>query len=105
MPDKSDQSMLNVPLDELAARLPSTSAETIEKTEAAKCGDASAAPAKPVITFKVVREPYGWAIRRDHQMMTPAWCKALAVEEARRMVGALRRHGEPAEVWIEDAEA
>lgn len=58
------------------------------------------APADGVITFQVVKEPYGWAIRQGRQMMRPVWCKALAVEEARRMVEALRRHGELAEVWI-----
>ena len=31
------------------------------------------------ITFEVVKEAYGWAVRRDRQMMTPCWCKALAV--------------------------
>jgi hypothetical protein len=70
-----------------------------------ECGHATSVPARPVITFEVVKEPYGWAIRRDHRMMTPVWCKALAVEQARRMVEALRRHGQSAEVWIEDAEA
>jgi hypothetical protein len=70
-----------------------------------KRGGASAVPAGSVITFAVVKEPYGWAIRRDHCMMTPVWCKALAVEQAGRMVEALRRNGQAAELWIEDAES
>jgi hypothetical protein len=70
-----------------------------------ECGAGSAIPTDPTITFEVVKEPYGWAIRRDHRMMTPVWCKALAVEQAGRMVEALRRHGEPAELRIEDAES
>lgn len=46
-----------------------------------------------LITFEVVKESYGRAIRRDDQMMTPMWCRALAEAEAERMVQALRRHG------------
>lgn len=63
---------------------------------------ACSTPADGVITFQVVKEPYGWAIRQGRQMMRPAWCKAVAIEEARRMADALRRHGGFAEVWIED---
>jgi hypothetical protein len=70
-----------------------------------ECGPDSTILPKPMITFEVVKEPYGWAIRRDHRMMTPVWCKALAVEQATRMVEALRRYGEPAELRIEDAES
>jgi hypothetical protein len=66
------------------------------------CSQAFPSPAHGAIVFQVVKEPYGWAIRQSHQMMRPAWCKSLAVEEARRMVEALRRRGELAEVWIED---
>jgi hypothetical protein len=63
------------------------------------------APEDRVITFEVVKEPYGWSIRRDARMMTPVWCKAMAVEQANRMVAMLRRHGAPAELRIDDAEA
>lgn len=56
------------------------------------------------ITFEVVKEAYGWAVRRDHQMMTPCWCKAVAVEQAQRMVDALRQHGERAEMRVSDIE-
>ena len=58
-----------------------------------------------MITFEVVKEPYGWAVRRDERMMMPAWCRAVAMEEAHRMVAALRGHGEAAEVRVEDADA
>ncbi|WP_411287179.1 hypothetical protein [Phenylobacterium sp.] len=68
-------------------------------------GEARVAPEDRVITFEVVKEPYGWSIRRDARMMTPVWCKALAVEQASRMVAVLRRHGAPAELRIDDAEA
>ncbi|MFC3068475.1 hypothetical protein [Phenylobacterium soli] len=67
-----------------------------------ECAPACSAPTEGVITFQVVKEPYGWAIRQGRQMMRPAWCKAFAVEEAQRMADALRRHGELAEVWIEE---
>jgi len=56
------------------------------------------------ITFEVVKEAYGWAVRRDRQMMTPCWCKALAVDEARRMVDVLRRHGQRADMRVSDVE-
>lgn len=57
------------------------------------------------ITFEVVKEAYGWAVRRDHQMMTPCWCKAVAVDQAQRMVDVLRQHGERAEMRVSDTEA
>jgi hypothetical protein len=69
-----------------------------------------AAPTSPhdegstVITFDVVKESYGWAVRRDRQMMTPMWCRALAVAEAERMAAALRRHGAQAKVRICETE-
>ena len=53
-----------------------------------------------MITFEIVKEPYGWAVRRDDCMMMPAWCEAVAVEEAQRMVSALRRHGQQAQLTI-----
>ena len=52
-----------------------------------------------MITFDVVKEPYGWAVRRDGMMM-PAWCEAVAVAEAERMVAALRRHGQAAQLRV-----
>lgn len=55
-----------------------------------------------VITFEVVKESYGWAVRRDRQMMTPMWCRASALAEAERMVATLRRHGARAEVRVRD---
>lgn len=61
-------------------------------------------PLKEMITFEVVKEPYGWAVRRDRSMMTPFWCKDLAIAEAGRMVDALRRHGAKAEIRIAEDE-
>lgn len=54
-----------------------------------------------MITFEIVKEPYGWAVRRDSRMMMPAWCQAVAVEEAQRMVSVLRRHGQLAQLKFE----
>ena len=54
-----------------------------------------------MIIFRVVKEPYGWAVRRDAQMMMPACSRATAVEEAERMVAALKRHGQFAQMQFE----
>lgn len=56
-----------------------------------------------MITFEVVKEPYGWAVRRDGMMM-PAWCEAAAMVEAQRMVSALHRHGTAAQMRVKSAE-
>ncbi len=53
-----------------------------------------------MITFEVVKEPYGWAVRRDQSMMMPASCRADAVAAAERMVTALRRHGQSAKLQL-----
>lgn len=55
-----------------------------------------------MLTFEIVKEPYGWAVRRDSCMMMPAGSKAVALEEAQRMVTALIRSGQRAE--LKDAE-
>lgn len=53
-----------------------------------------------MITFSVVKEPYGWAVRSGNGMMTPVWCRAMAIEQAQRMVNTLTRHGRLAELEI-----
>jgi hypothetical protein len=52
-------------------------------------------------TFKVVKEPHGWAVRLGCAMTTPFRSRTLAIEEARSLCDALRRHGEIAEVVVE----
>jgi hypothetical protein len=52
-------------------------------------------------TFKVVKEPHGWAVRLGHGMCTPFWSQAQAVREANRLCGALRLHGASAEVVVD----
>jgi hypothetical protein len=57
-----------------------------------------------VIVFAVVKEPYGWAVRRDECMMMPATCRAAAIAAAERMVRALSNQGEQAVLQFERAE-
>jgi len=52
-------------------------------------------------TFKVVKEPFGWAVRVGEGMSTPFRSRELAVQEANCLCEALRRHGETAEVMVE----
>ena len=54
-----------------------------------------------MIIFSIVKEPYGWAVRRDAQMMMPACSRDLAVDEAERMVAVLRRDGQLAQLRFE----
>lgn len=53
------------------------------------------------ISFRVVKEPYGWAVRMGCGM-TPFRSRALAVEHANGVAEALRRRGEPVEVVLEE---
>ena len=56
-----------------------------------------------MITFEVIRDSHGWAVRRDNSMMMPASCRAAAVAAAEQMVSALSRHGQPAKLEITGA--
>ncbi len=53
-------------------------------------------------TFKVVKEPHGWAVRLGGGMSTPFWSRALAIQDANCLCDALRSHGEAAEVVIDE---
>lgn len=55
-----------------------------------------------MIVFDIVKEPYGWAVRRDDCMMMPATCRASAVAAAEQMVRALGSHGHPARMHFRD---
>ena len=57
-----------------------------------------------MITFNVVKEQHGWAIRMGERMMTPFWSRDLAVREANCLAAAIRCHGECAEVIVEGAD-
>lgn len=54
------------------------------------------------ISFRVVKEPYGWAVRLGDGMMTPFSSKLLAIKHANGCADALRRCGEPVEVVVEE---
>ncbi|MFN4177992.1 hypothetical protein [Phenylobacterium sp.] len=55
-----------------------------------------------MICFRVVKEPYGWAVRIGEGMMTPFTSRSLAFDHANGMAEALRGQGEIAEVVVED---
>ena len=57
-----------------------------------------------MITFNVVKEQHGWAIRMGERMKTLFWSRDLAIREANRMADGLRCHGEYAEVIVEGAD-
>jgi hypothetical protein len=57
-----------------------------------------------MITFNVVREKHGWAIRLDKCMTTPFRLRELAIREAQCLAEAIRRHGESAQVVVEEDE-
>jgi hypothetical protein len=54
------------------------------------------------ISFRIVKEPYGWAVRNGHGMMTPFRSRALALEHANGIAEALRQRGEAAQVILEE---
>jgi len=53
-----------------------------------------------MITFKVVKEQYGWAIRMGEGVKTPFWSRDSAIREAHCLAIAIRCHGERAGVII-----
>ena len=57
-----------------------------------------------MITFNVVKEEHGWAIRIGERMTTPYRSRAMAIREAICPADAIRCHGECAEVIIEGAD-
>lgn len=57
-----------------------------------------------MVVFAIVKEPYGWAVRRDDCMMMPAACRAAAIAAAEQMVRALINQGERAVLKFESAE-
>jgi hypothetical protein len=57
-----------------------------------------------MITFNVVKEACGWAIRMEERMTMPFWSRDLAISEANALADAIRCHGECAEVVVEGAE-
>ena len=54
------------------------------------------------ICFRVVKEPYGCAVRLGEGMMTPFGSRDSALDHANGVAEALRRRGEHAEVVLEE---
>jgi hypothetical protein len=57
-----------------------------------------------MITFKVVREEFGWAVRVGERMSTHFRLRERAIHGATALADAIRRHGATAEVIVENAE-
>jgi hypothetical protein len=57
-----------------------------------------------MVTFDVVKERHGWAIRMGERMTTPFWSRDAAILEANCLADAIRCHGEYAEVIVEGAD-
>ena len=55
-----------------------------------------------MLTFKVVKEEYGWAVRLGRGVATPFWTRAAAIREAHQLCERMRGHGLAAEVVIEE---
>jgi len=53
-----------------------------------------------MITFNVVEDQRGWTIKVGERMSTPFWSRALAIQEANCLAGAIRRHGQGTEVLV-----
>ena len=54
-----------------------------------------------MITFDVVKEKHGWAIRMGEHMTTAFRSRDLAIREARCLADAIRRHGALTKVNVE----
>jgi len=57
-----------------------------------------------MITFYVVKEQHGWAIRMGERMTMPFWSRDMAVREANCLADAIRCHGECTEVSSQNIE-
>ena len=57
-----------------------------------------------MITFNIVKEQHGWAIRMGERMRMPLWSKDTAVREANCLADAIRCHGQCTQVMVEGAE-
>ena len=57
-----------------------------------------------MITFDVVKEQHGWAIRMGECMKTLFWSRDSAIREANCLAADIRCHGECAEVIVEGAD-
>jgi hypothetical protein len=53
-----------------------------------------------MITFRVARETYGWAVQMGQHMTIPFRTREFAINEANLLAGSLRAHGQLAEVIV-----
>ncbi len=54
-----------------------------------------------MISFRVAKEQFGWAVQMDQRMTTPFRSRELAVREAEVLANGLRAHGQLAEVIVD----
>jgi hypothetical protein len=54
-----------------------------------------------MITFSVIRDDSGWTIQTGAGMTTPFRSRESAINEARCLAEAIRRHGQCVEVIVE----
>jgi hypothetical protein len=54
-----------------------------------------------MITFDVVKDRHGWAVRVGRRMTTHFWSRDRAVREANSLAEAIRRHGQRTQVIVE----
>lgn len=55
-----------------------------------------------MITFRVVKEQYGWAVRMNDCVTTPFRSRELAIREADCLARELRAHGQRAVIEVDD---
>lgn len=56
-----------------------------------------------IVTFKVVKEPYGWAVRLPQGAMMPFRWRRLALDQAKALAQSWNRAGGAAEVELDEA--
>jgi hypothetical protein len=54
-----------------------------------------------MITFNVIKEQYGWAIRTASGMTTPFRTRDAALREAECLANSIRGHGQCVEIIVE----
>jgi hypothetical protein len=56
---------------------------------------------RETISFRIVKEPYGWSMRMGDGVMTPFRSRESALRHANGVAEALRRQGDLVEVVLE----
>jgi hypothetical protein len=55
-----------------------------------------------MIRLRVVRESFGWSVQLDNHTTSPFRSRNAAITAAHRIAADISRHGERAEVTVED---